>query len=188
MIGDRKIKTRICNVLKCGMLAIFSCFVPFFVVLFLLFLFLFCCFFFSLVMRCYNDAEPTDALIYSTAAQSTWMDNTSPGWECDQDKGESYLAQSSEKVSSPEACKQSCEADAQCRSITFYTSGWCSHFASACTNTRESEYALVSSRLGGARVTTTAVSKSTGALMLCAIRFLDRSICRCDCSFGRQKN
>ena len=132
--------------------------------------------------------EPTDALIYSTAAQSTWMDNTSPGWECDQDKGESYLAQSSEKVSSPEACKQSCEADAQCRSITFYTSGWCSHFASACTNTRESEYALVSSRLGGARVTTTAVSKSTGALMLCAIRFPDRSICRCDCSFGRQKN
>ena len=50
-------------------------------------------------------------------AKETYMDTNSPG-----------------NVPTLEICIQLCQESAQCVSITFYRSGWCSHFSSACLN------------------------------------------------------
>ena len=63
--------------------------------------------------------------------QLTWaaiLKNTA----CNARAGEKYLSASSKKVSDEEACKQSCEDAAACRSITFWSNGWCSHFSTEC--------------------------------------------------------
>ena len=63
--------------------------------------------------------------------QLTWaaiMKNTA----CNARAGEKYLSASSKQVSNEEACKQSCEDVTACRSITFFKSGWCSHFSTEC--------------------------------------------------------
>ena len=51
---------------------------------------------------------------------------------CDIIAGEVYRSQSSGKVSDLAACKKSCEDDAGCKSITYFESGWCSHFSTGC--------------------------------------------------------
>ena len=57
---------------------------------------------------------------------------------CDPTKGEVYRQESPGQVSSLAACQQSCEADAGCQSITYFTrSGGCSHFSTACTHTKK---------------------------------------------------
>jgi hypothetical protein len=61
--------------------------------------------------------------------------------ECDVSQGEKYLAQSSAKVSDYAACKKSCNDAAACQSITFYNSGWCSHFSTRCEKTKPSRNA-----------------------------------------------
>ena len=55
---------------------------------------------------------------------------------CDQLAGEIYRYQSSGRVANVEACQQSCEAEAECQSITYYNSGWCSHYSTACRAAR----------------------------------------------------
>jgi len=62
--------------------------------------------------------------------------------ECDAGSGEVYLSQSSSKVSDLEACKKSCEDAAKCKSMTFYSGNWCSHFSTACTKTKTSDKAI----------------------------------------------
>ena len=66
---------------------------------------------------------------------------------CDLLSGETYRYQSPGKVASLEACQLSCEADAECQSITYFKSKWCSHFSTACTKTKFTKKAL-SMRLG----------------------------------------
>ena len=56
--------------------------------------------------------------------------------------GEKYLTASSKQVSDEEACKKSCEDAAACKSITFYSSGWCSHFSTDCKKTKADRNAI----------------------------------------------
>ena len=58
------------------------------------------------------------------------------GKECDVSQGEQYVGGSSGKVSDYAACKKSCMDAAACQSVTFYRDGWCSHFSTACENTK----------------------------------------------------
>merc|ERR1712032_1046266 len=62
----------------------------------------------------------------------TWSADGS-NTECDAGAGEVYRSQSSSLVKEIDACKKSCEDDSECKSITFFTSGWCSHFITDCT-------------------------------------------------------
>ena len=72
---------------------------------------------------------------------------------CDAGAGEIYLGASSKQVSDEEACKKSCEDAAACKGITFYSSGWCSHFSTECTKTKADGNAI-SNRLSRATTTT----------------------------------
>merc|ERR1712048_1303684 len=50
--------------------------------------------------------------------------------------GEVYRTNSPGKVASLNQCKKSCEDEADCKSITYFNSGWCSHFSSSCSNSK----------------------------------------------------
>ena len=56
--------------------------------------------------------------------------------ECDGSAGETYLESSPGKVSNIEKCKDSCQSDRRCNSITFLKSRWCSHFSTSCTKSK----------------------------------------------------
>merc|ERR1711939_1185237 len=83
----------------------------------------------------------------------TWA-GRSKNSECDMASGEKFLCASSKKVSNIDACKKSCEDAAACKSITFYSSGWCSHFSTDCTKTKADSTAI-SIRLSRAATTAT---------------------------------
>ena len=73
--------------------------------------------------------------------QFTWeaiLKNTA----CNARAGEKYLSASSKQVSDEKACKQSCENVTACKSITFYSSGWCSHFSTECKATEADSNAI----------------------------------------------
>ena len=55
---------------------------------------------------------------------------------CDGRAGEVYMQNSPGKVSSLEQCRKSCQDSAVCQSITYFRSGWCSHFSTPCTYTK----------------------------------------------------
>ena len=78
----------------------------------------------------------------STGSKGAWRSVGSHA-ECDAGAGEVYRAQSSAQRSSLEQCKQSCQdAEPACQSITYFASGWCSHFSTACSKTKSSDNAL----------------------------------------------
>ena len=53
--------------------------------------------------------------------------------QCDVSQGEKYLAGSSGSVADRTACKQSCDDEDDCRTVTYFgKSKWCSHFSTAC--------------------------------------------------------
>ena len=56
---------------------------------------------------------------------------------CDTSAGEVYLQESPGKLPNIDACKKSCEGNEKCRSISYFKSGWCSHYSTACTKTRK---------------------------------------------------
>jgi len=60
------------------------------------------------------------------------------GQECDTSKGEVLLSGSSGNQATLAACHQSCEDDAQCKSTTYFKSGWCSHYSTCCNERRAS--------------------------------------------------
>ena len=62
--------------------------------------------------------------------------------ECDVNAGEVYLENSPGKLPSLEECRQSCEDATACQSITYFNSGWCSHFSTPCTNTKKNSKAV----------------------------------------------
>jgi len=82
--------------------------------------------------------------------------------QCDAGAGEVYRSQSPGKVSDLATCQKSCEDDSGCKSITFFNSGWCSHFSTECTKTKVTSKA-VSMRLSGAQLTTAASSTTSAA-------------------------
>jgi len=97
-------------------------------------------------------AEPAGAETYrksgtsSTTATTTTVMTTPTSkkqWELiSSDKGcdfrssssESYLAGTSRKQPSLSLCQDSCEASANCVSITYYANGFCSQFSTSCSN------------------------------------------------------
>ena len=87
---------------------------------------------------------------------------------CNARAGEKYLSASSKKVSNEEACKQSCEAVTACRSITFWSNGWCSHFSTECKE-RKADSSAISIQLsrkgtkGRPATTTTTAPPATSA-------------------------
>ena len=85
--------------------------------------------------------EPYTTLTNCAGSQRAWVEVGS-NTECDVGAGEVYRSQSSGKVSDIAACKKSCEAHAQCKSITFFNSGWCSHFSTECTKTKSADKAI----------------------------------------------
>ena len=76
-----------------------------------------------------------------TGKQLTWA-GRSKNSVCDIVSGEKFLFKSSKLVSNEKACKKSCEDAAACKSITFYSSGWCSHFSTECTKTKADSNAI----------------------------------------------
>ena len=71
----------------------------------------------------------------------TWA-TRSTNTACDVRSGEKILFKSSKLVSDEKACKKSCEDAAACKSITFYSSGWCSHFSTDCKKTKADRNAI----------------------------------------------
>ena len=71
----------------------------------------------------------------SMPVASEWVDIGS-NTACDKNAGEVYSATSPGKGLSVDQCQQACEETAGCQSITYFNSGWCSHFSTPCTNTK----------------------------------------------------
>ena len=66
-----------------------------------------------------------------------------PNTECNAAAGEVWRGKSSGLVKDIDECKKSCEDEAECKSITFFSnSNWCSHFTTACTKTKTSQWAI----------------------------------------------
>ena len=105
-------------------------------------------------------------LITCAGGKFTWA-GRSKNSACDAGSGEKYLSTSSKLVSDEEACKKSCEDAAACKSITFYSSGWCSHFSTECTKTKADGNAI-SIRLSRAATTT---ASPAGRLICWKIRW-----------------
>merc|ERR1719305_1721663 len=99
----------------------------------------------------------------SSGSQITWEDvgfNT----ECDTSAGEVYRKdQSPGKGSDLAACKKACEDDAGCKSITFFITGWCSHFSTECRNTKSNKNAMISIRLSRKQAPKATASPPTSA-------------------------
>merc|ERR1711934_705076 len=52
---------------------------------------------------------------------------------CDTSAGEVYIKGSPGKLMNAKQCQKACEDYPKCKSITFFKSGWCSLFSTACT-------------------------------------------------------
>ena len=77
----------------------------------------------------------------STDSKHTWVTH-SPNTECNAGDGEVYRTQSPGLLANIAECKKSCEDVAACKSITFFESGWCSHFSTGCTKTKPASKAI----------------------------------------------
>ena len=56
--------------------------------------------------------------------------------ECHGYDGEVYLESSRGKVPTLAECKESCESADGCQSISYFKSGWCSHWSTPCKKTK----------------------------------------------------
>ena len=62
--------------------------------------------------------------------------------ECDTSAGEKYVKDTSGNQPSISQCKLSCQFSVQCQSITYLTTGWCSHFSTPCTSRKDTSEAV----------------------------------------------
>jgi len=92
--------------------------------------------------------EPPKSFV--TRAPFRW-DSIGSKVVCDTGKGEAYLNTSPGKIGDLTKCQSLCAANSKCNSITYYKSGYCSHFSTSCTKTKKSNKALVSLRITTAR-------------------------------------
>ena len=76
------------------------------------------------------------------SARVKWK-HARPGDQCDTSAGEVPLRKSSLMTSSLNQCKKSCEDTAGCQSITYFNNGWCAHFSTKCTSTRNNKKTVV---------------------------------------------
>ena len=82
---------------------------------------------------------------------------------CDVGAGEVALPNSPGKGLDLEQCKQACRDAAGCQSITYFNTGWCSHFSTSCSKTAWAKHAR-SYRLGAeseSKTTTTSAAAPT---------------------------
>jgi len=77
----------------------------------------------------------------STDVEPTWIELGSQV-QCDTSNGEIYMQTSPGKVPSLDECKQLCEDTVECQSITYFKSGFCSHYSTTCTNTKNNGKAV----------------------------------------------
>ena len=63
---------------------------------------------------------------------------------CDTSAGEVYSQTSSKNTPSLQQCKKLCEASTECRSITYFKSGWCSHYSTPCAHIKRHNDAIAS--------------------------------------------
>ena len=77
------------------------------------------------------------------ASNEQWVE-VGANLECDGNSREVYLESSRGKVPTLAACKASCENAKGCESISYFKSGWCSHWDSPCKNTKYSKKVVVS--------------------------------------------
>ena len=75
-----------------------------------------------------------------------WVD-LGPKTECDTNAGEVFLKSSPGKVSNLEQCKKLCQDTAACQSVTYFKSGWCSHYSTSCAKTKKNTRATYTLRL-----------------------------------------
>merc|ERR1719450_2007528 len=75
-----------------------------------------------------------------------------PDQECDAAKN-GYLTSGSGLVADLAACAESCHKSAQCNSVAFYASKWCSHFSGTCEHR--------GAKLGATSVTFQSANKPT---------------------------
>ena len=68
------------------------------------------------------------------AVKRTWRAAGVHGAACDSTAGEVYMKSSPGKVKLGR-CKKACENTAGCQSITYFKTGWCSHYSTPCTKT-----------------------------------------------------
>merc|ERR1712025_1100105 len=67
--------------------------------------------------------------------------------ECNGYDGEVYLESSRGKVPTLTECKESCESAQGCTSISYFKTGWCSHWSTPCKKTRWNKKAVASLQL-----------------------------------------
>ena len=79
--------------------------------------------------------------MHSTDSKGAWMFVGNDA-ACDTSSGEVKLQQSPGKLPSLEACQRSCEAAADCQSITFSSTELCTHFNTTCSKTEHSNGAI----------------------------------------------
>ena len=84
-----------------------------------------------------------------------------PNTECDTNAGEVYRQQSPGKLPSLDDCKKSCQGDPACKSVTYYKTGWCSHYSTPCSKTKRKGKAVSLRLVGGSGSTTTASLTTT---------------------------
>ena len=85
---------------------------------------------FSAIVGCMSTTTTTAA-----NGKCTWS-NARYSSECYVGAGEVYMRNSPGKGLSLEQCKKSCVDAAGCQSITYFDSGWCSHFSTPCTKVK----------------------------------------------------
>ena len=73
--------------------------------------------------------------IITTTIELTW-EEVAYNAVCDVAAGEKYVEASSGRFGDLEICQRGCEGNPECRSITFFKSGWCSHYSTPCTKTK----------------------------------------------------
>ena len=83
---------------------------------------------------------------FMTDETSKWIE-IGTKLECNGYAGEVYLESSRGKVPSLTKCKESCEGAPGCKSISYFKSGWCTHWSTPCTKTRWNKKVVVSLRL-----------------------------------------
>merc|ERR1711907_268255 len=98
-----------------------------------------------------NSAGALPILGSSGASKKQWVE-VGVNLQCDGYDGEVYLKSSRGKVPTLAACKASCESAKGCESISYFKSGWCSHWASPCKKTKYSNKVVVSLRFTSAPV------------------------------------
>ena len=126
----------------------------------------------------------------SITSESAWEDAGNDA-VCDVSAGEKYLSNSPGAGQTIETCRRTCEDSAECQSITFYNSGWCSHWSTLCAVTKRNDkakslrFVLAPTQTATEPTTTATTTESTSTitggwfflnmLLLCCMSIFDEA-------------